>query len=98
MIPNTPCPSLTALLAAGPVSGAGGHWRGQLLHHRSHHHWRPLHQEHAHAHAVCLLLCHPFGQVSTRGWGLGLSDHRIPVTPLLRSGLQGLNMMQGYGL
>ncbi|XP_053068702.1 sphingosine-1-phosphate transporter SPNS2 isoform X6 [Acinonyx jubatus] len=54
----------SALLAAGPVTGAGGHRRGQLLHHRAHHHRRPLHQEHAHAHAVRLLLCHPAGQVS----------------------------------
>ncbi|XP_059525013.1 sphingosine-1-phosphate transporter SPNS2 isoform X2 [Myotis daubentonii] len=51
-----------ALLAAGGVPGAGGHRGGQLLHHRAHHHRRPLHQEHAHAHAVRLLLRHPAGQ------------------------------------
>lgn len=56
------CPP-AALLAAGPVPGAGGPGRSQLLHHRAHHHRRPLHQEHAHAHAVRLLLCHPAGQV-----------------------------------
>lgn len=74
--PSILCPSPTVLLAAGPVPGAGRHRRGQLLHHRAHHHWRPLHQEHAHAHAVCLLLCHPTGQV--RIWARSL---RLLTTP-----------------
>ena len=56
---------LTALLgpAVNPRPGRGR--RGQLLHHRSHHHRRPLRQREEDQHAVRLLFRHPRGQVRT---------------------------------